>query len=214
MAEVSIHGVPQSTYVRTSAIACREKGVSYELVMAGPQSPELKALNPLGRMPAFKHGQLVLFETLAITQYIDEAFKGPALRPTDPVDRARMMQWMSAHVDFLYPAVIRRYLMPFYIMAKGAPDKAALEKAGADANAALRVFDDALAGHGYFVGAQPTLADYLVAPVLYWALTVPETKKGLAGMKNLMGWYDKLNARPSFVATVPPPPPGQSQAAE
>jgi len=183
-------------------------------LIAGPQSPELKVINPLGRMPGFKHGKVTLFETLAITQYIDEVFKGPALRPSDPTERAKMMQWMSAHVDYMYPAVIRRYLMPFYIMAKGAPDKAALEKASVDANASLKLFDDALAGRSYLASAQPTLADYLVAPVIYWALTVPETRQGLGGMKALMGWYDKLDRRDSFQATVPPPPPSKQAAAE
>ncbi len=159
MADVQIFGVPQSTYLHTVRIACREKGVTYDLIPAMPGSPELKSVNPYGRMPVFKHGKLGLFETMAIAQYIDEAFKGPALRPTDVAERAKMTQWMSAHVDGLYPAVIRRYLMPHYIMAKGAPEKAAVEKAGAEANAALKVFDDALAGRAYLASAQPTLAD-------------------------------------------------------
>jgi glutathione S-transferase len=214
MADVKIIGVPQSTYLRAVRIACREKGVAYDLVPAMPHGPELLEVNPLGRMPGFKHGTVKLFETLAITQYIDEAFPGPALRPSDVVERAKMTQWMSAVVDYMYPAVIRRYLMPFYIMAKGAPDKAALEKAGTDAVGALKLFDEALKGRTYLASAQPTLADYLLAPIVYWALTTPETKKGLDGMKSLVGHYNKLGERPSVKATIPPPAPGQQAAAE
>jgi hypothetical protein len=39
MAEVSIHGLPQSTYVRAARIACHENRVSYDIVVAMSQSP-------------------------------------------------------------------------------------------------------------------------------------------------------------------------------
>ena len=38
-------------------------------------------LHPFGRMPAFEHDGFRLFETAAISRYVDEAFAGPALQP-------------------------------------------------------------------------------------------------------------------------------------
>jgi glutathione S-transferase len=43
-------------------------------------------------MPALTHGDVTLYETLAVTQYTDGAFDGPALQPADPAGRARMSQ--------------------------------------------------------------------------------------------------------------------------
>ncbi len=45
---------------------------------------------PFGKIPLFEHNGFCLYETGAITCYVDEAFEGPALQPQEPVNRARM----------------------------------------------------------------------------------------------------------------------------
>ncbi len=60
------------------------KGRAYEHIPALPHSDEVKAINPLGLVPGMRHDGLDLVESHAITQYIDTAFDGPALVPTDP----------------------------------------------------------------------------------------------------------------------------------
>ncbi len=74
-----------------------EKGVDHELVPVdvfaegGPPKWYL-AFHPFGRIPAFEHDGFRLYETGAITRYVDEAFNGPALQPRDPRSRATMNQ--------------------------------------------------------------------------------------------------------------------------
>ena len=180
MAEVSIYGVPQSTYVRTTRMVCQEKGIDYELVPLAPQSDELKALNPIGRVPAFRHGDVTLFETIAITNYIDDVFGDPSLRPGDAAARAKMAQWMSAVVDYAYPNIVRQYLFPFYINPQDETDQAALAAATEKVEASLKLFDDALAGRTYLASEQPTLADYLLAPIV---LLLPAAAGGERGVR-------------------------------
>jgi glutathione S-transferase len=48
------------------------------------------ARHRFGKIPAFEHAGFRLYETGAITRYVDEAFPGPRLQPDDPRDRARM----------------------------------------------------------------------------------------------------------------------------
>ena len=89
MATLVIHGTPLSTYVRTCRMACMEKGVPYELDPVMPQSDEQKAMQPWGSVPAMTHGDVRMYESLAICNYIDHAFDGPPLQPVDPLANAR-----------------------------------------------------------------------------------------------------------------------------
>ena len=102
MAEVEIYGPPQSTYVRTARMAFEEKGVPYSLQPIEFGSDQHKALHPFGRVPAMKHGDVHLYETLAIATYADLAFDGLKLQPAAPRGRALMMQWTSVVIDYVY----------------------------------------------------------------------------------------------------------------
>lgn len=52
MATLTLYGVPQSTYTRTTRMACEEKGIDYELVEVDPHSAEHKARHPFEKIPA------------------------------------------------------------------------------------------------------------------------------------------------------------------
>lgn len=66
--------------------------------------PDYLAINPEGTIPAMTHGDLVLTESTAIMEYIDEAFPGPALMPDDPVARWRVRWWMKFMDQWLAPS--------------------------------------------------------------------------------------------------------------
>ena len=97
MARPKLFGADFSVYVRIVRLALAEKGVGYDLVpvdvfAAGGVPAWYLELHPFGRIPAFEHDGFRLFETSAIARYVDEAFDGPALQPTDPRGRATMNQ--------------------------------------------------------------------------------------------------------------------------
>lgn len=78
-------------------IALNLKGLAYTQVPVhllrdgGEQnSPDYRALNPLGLVPALVHGERVVVQSLAICEYLEEAFDVPALLPGDAVGRARV----------------------------------------------------------------------------------------------------------------------------
>ena len=58
MAELEIIGVARSTYVWTCRIVCEEKGIPYVLTRGFPQSPEMLALHPFGKIPVLRHGEV------------------------------------------------------------------------------------------------------------------------------------------------------------
>src|SRR5262249_60438135 len=101
-----------SVYNRIARLALAEKGVSYDRVEVNPFAPDVPAaylaLHPFGRVPALVHDGFALYETAAITRYIDRAFPGPALQPADPKALARMDQIIGAVDAYGYWPLVRQ----------------------------------------------------------------------------------------------------------
>src|ERR1044071_1725238 len=74
MAELAFHSMPDSAYLWTAMHVADEKSVCYEFFPLTYRSPEHLRLHPFGKMPVLQHGDTFLYETLAITHYIDTAF--------------------------------------------------------------------------------------------------------------------------------------------
>lgn len=207
MADVTLYGVPQSSYVRTCRMTLAEKGVSGWLEPVGPGSDALSRLHPFGRIPAFTHGERTLFETMAITRYVDEAFDGPALQPDDVYARAVMTQWMSAVVDSVYPTLMRDYLM-HYAMAElrgTEPDRARIDAGLPYLEGVFAVLDRAVAETPFLAGDQPSLADLFLFPIIDYMGRAPEASGMLGNHRQLVGWHARLEGRQSAVDTRPPP---------
>jgi len=207
MSSVKIYGAPASNYVRAVRIACLEKGVDYEVIAEGHNRPDLLkqpehlALHPFGKIPAFSHDGKALMETGAILRYIDEAFDGPALQPSDTYERARMESWVIASVDYLYNSFMRGIVIP-YAFAQGEPDRAAI-KAGAELAAThAKILDDALEGRDYIAGDSISLADIIIMPMLIAAYQFPEGQEVMKDCHNIGALYQRLAARPSFAETA------------
>ena len=91
-------------------LTLKEKGVDFvsefiDMTKFEHHRPEYLAINPLGVIPAATHGGLKLYESTAIMEYVDAAFDGPALRPSNPVARWRMRWWMKWMDEYFAPAV-------------------------------------------------------------------------------------------------------------
>ncbi len=102
MSKLTIYGIAPSTYTRSARMAAIEKGIEFDFEPVELGSPEHLALHPYGKVPIMRHGDLTLYETFAIGRYIDEAFDGPALQPSDTAERARMSHGQRV-IDYVYP---------------------------------------------------------------------------------------------------------------
>ncbi|HUK60688.1 MAG TPA: glutathione S-transferase family protein [Stellaceae bacterium] len=209
MADLVLYGIPQSTYVRSARMACIEKGVPHRLEAATPHSETLNRLHPFGKMPAMEHDGFMLYETSAILRYIDEAFDGPRLTPSDLRRRARMEQWVSAINAYYDRTMIRQIVLQYYFPtgADGKPDRAIIDKSAEDAKKQIAVLDEALAEGPYLLGGDISLADLLLCPILVYFFRTPEGEAMLAASKNIRRAGEAIRARKSFIDTVPPPPP-------
>src|SRR5215203_380109 len=97
MAVPIIYGPDYSTYARTVRLALEEKPAEYRLepihIIGGEgQQASYLQRHPFGKVPAFEHDGFRMYETDAITRYIDQVFPGKRLQPSDARQAARMNQ--------------------------------------------------------------------------------------------------------------------------
>ena len=210
MSEIVVHGVPGSPFLRSVMLGLEEKGQAYRLQPLGPGESKSEAylkLHPFGRIPAFQHGDFVLYETQAILRYLDDMFPEPALEPAEPRAAAKMNQLVGINDWYLFPQVNRvigfqRIVGPALMGLT--PDEAAIAAAVPDAHRCLDVLDKAAGDGPYLVGGQVTLADLMIAPQMDFIAATPEGEEILKGCPRLAAWLERMRARPSMQATLPP----------
>ena len=209
MAIPEIIGSIRSTYTRTACMVCEEKGIEYTLTERLLHAPEIRAIHPFGKMPVLRHGEVALFESVAIATYLDRSFPAPLVFPSDPHHAALTEQWVSLVNTVMDPTLIRTYLYA-YIAPKttdGESDRAAIDAVLPALREQIAVLDKAVAKTGYLVGDQFTFADINLLPILYRVRQFPEGAAAVAAATHLARYYDRHAQRPSFQRTTPPPGP-------
>ena len=212
-----LHGYHYSVYNRIARLVLAEKGVTYDRVEVNPFSPDLPAaylaLHPFSRVPTLVHDGFALYETGAITRYIDRAFPGPALQPGDARALARMDQIIGVVDSYTYWPLVRQVFSQRVFRSRiGQPadeDQVALGLAGAAK--ALAALEALASSEAFLVGAKPSLADFHLGAMIAYFTEAPEGAAMLGKYRRLAGWWERLSARPSFTATAPglpviPPP--------
>ncbi len=203
---VKVYGVPGSPFMRAVLVGLHEKSVPYDLVaVSGPETkqPEHLARHPFGRVPAFEHDGFPLYETQAILRYIDGAFAGVALQPSDLKQRARMDQLIGICDWYLFPQVavtigFQRIVKP--LLMGGTPDEEIIAKAIPNAERCLGVIAGFPQG-AFLTGAQLTIADIMIACQLTMLAATPECGAILAKHPALRDWLTRMEARPSLQKT-------------
>lgn len=203
-----LHGYHYSVYNRIVRLTLAEKGVAYERVEVNPFAPDVPAayrsLHPFGRVPTLVHDGFALYETGAIIRYIDRAFPGPALQPAEPKALARMDQIIAIVDSYGYWPLVRQVFSPRVFRARlGQPADEAEIARGLEGSARVLAALEPLVGDGV------TLADLHLGAMTAYFVQAPEGAALLRRHPRLADWWDRLSARPSFVATDPGLPQSQ-----
>jgi glutathione S-transferase len=205
-----LFGADYSVYVRIARLALAEKGVDHELVpvdiFAGDGVPDwYLERHPFRRIPAFEHGSVRLYETAAITRYVDEAFDGPPLQPGDAAGRAVMSQILGVLDAYTYrPLVWGVYVERVSRAKRGeVPDEALIAESVEKARTCLAALAGLKREGRWFLGEQLTLADLHAAPMFAYFLQAPEAQALIRREPKLAAWWDEASSLPSFDATRP-----------
>ncbi|MFL6620494.1 MAG: glutathione S-transferase family protein, partial [Povalibacter sp.] len=191
-------------------IACEEKGIDYELAPVMPHGPEVLGIHPLGKIPAMRHGDVLLGESRAICLYIDQAFAGPSLIPENVAAAARVEQWISIVMTHIDPLLIRRYAALYYFpkTPDGRPDRELIHAAIPEMRIQISMLERAVA-NGFLAGDCFSLADAYLVPVLFYMNLLPESRAMLVDSPRLLAYLERHLQRRSVAATTAPPFPGR-----
>ena len=177
-----------------------EAGVPYDLVhlsidAGDTKKPEYLALNPNGTVPTLVDGDLTLFESAAICQYLADKFPEKKLAPPlGTPARGLYYQWIHYAMAELEPPAITIFL---HTVRK--PEAERLPQLVTEARAQLArvlgVVDRALAGREWILGSQFGAADVLIGTTLGWCRMMSLLGSDL---KHIPGYLERCAARPAF----------------
>jgi glutathione S-transferase len=189
-----LHHQPRSRSTRVLWLL-EELGVPFDLTVVASedkQTPEYRALHPLGRAPVLETDDGPVFESSALILHIADLNLGAGLiAPLGSYGRALQYQWCFFGMTEAESALmdIARQLWT----DEREPDAGIIERAAARFVAAAGVVDSALGNDDYLVGNAFSVADIVVGSVLGFARTAGLTELP-AGV---VPYVDRLEARPA-----------------
>jgi glutathione S-transferase len=201
-----LYSGPLSLFARKIEIALHEKALSFERVMVpftqaagyAPKNAAVLTANPKGQVPVLIDGDLALFDSTVILEYLEDAYPVPALYPSGPKERAQCRLLELFADEILLPPV--RSLMYRTQPPNADPQRQlALQAEGQRAEPVIRDLYDALesrlGGKAYFCG-DVSAADVGLFITILYALRL--RGPGLADHPALAAWYGRAGARPAF----------------
>src|SRR5262249_21715940 len=196
---------PFSIFPRRVQIALREKGIPYaEVVAALPggahRTAAFRRLNPFEQMPVIEDGDLVVTESVAILEYLDERYPEPPLLPAGAARRAAARQLMLWSGDYLAPAW-KAWMAPRFAGTR--PDDPSVREGHAAMARHMDVLEARLRGAAWLVDGY-SLADICYAPFVT-AFDLLGLGDLFAGRPAVRAWVDRLATRPAVRATAPAP---------
>ncbi|HEY4031790.1 MAG TPA: glutathione S-transferase family protein [Caulobacteraceae bacterium] len=207
MSDFVIHGIIGSPFVRAVLLGLEEKRLGWRLqpVMPGSsKSPEHLARHPFGRVPAVEHGDFRFYETQAVLRYLERIRPEPALTPTDPRKAARMDQIMGVNDWYLFAQASGPIGFPRVIAPRlGIPaDTTRVADALPRAKVCIGELARLLGDQPFLAGEALSLADLMVAPQLSLLVECDEGQDLMAAHPALSAWLERMEARPSMIATT------------
>jgi glutathione S-transferase len=151
-----------------------EVGVPYEHVLLDfgttMKAPDYLAVNPMGKVPAIKHGEVVVTEAAAICLYLADAFPDAGLAP-DPAHRGDYYRWILFASGPVEAAITNR-AMGWQVP----PDRKMMAGYG-DYDDAVATLEHAVRGKPFVAGGRFSAADVYVGSTIDWGLmfnTLPD----------------------------------------
>ena len=193
--ELTLYHAPNTRSTGT-LILLEELGAPYRLELvdlkAGAQrEPAYLAVNPMGKVPALKHGDALVTEQVAVYLYLADLFPKAKLAPAidDPL-RGPYLRWLAFYGSCFEPAIIDR-------SQKREPAPRAMSPYG-EFDTMFKTLTDQLAAGPYLLGMRFLAVDVLWGTALGWI-----THFGLIpAVPVIQSYVERVNARPAFVKAL------------
>jgi glutathione S-transferase len=200
-----------SPYAWRVWLALEHKQIPYEFRLLSfdkneHKTPEFLAVNPRGQVPALKHDGFALWESVAMLDYLEDAFPAKPLLPGDAKGRATVRRMVAEADNYLYAAQLDLFKETLF-RGDRPVDPPAIEKAKQKSLDELARFDSMLAGD-FFAGAL-SFADFTIYPIVRMYQRIEERQPG-GGIardrlpKRIAAWAQRIEALPYCEKTLPP----------
>lgn len=195
------HLIP-STFSARVRMQVYAKGIDIELNHVHfPVEEDYRRRTGTGKVPSLEVEGYTLIESTAIAEYLEDLGQGRSLRPTAPLERAKMRQLVQICDHYIAPHLLH-FIMA---MVRGSHDPAVLRDAGPKLVAGLQLLDSRLEGQSHAVGSQLSLADCAIVPNLVYVtgflplLGMPEP---LRDCPRLARYFDAIASEPAAAKVI------------
>lgn len=200
---LKVWGRTTSVNVQKVLWCCGELDIPYERVdvggnFGGTDTPEYRAMNPNGLVPAISEGGFALWESNAIVRYLCARHGAGTLWSEDPAIRALADKWMDFQLGTLWPTFRAGYLGLTRVPPEER-DFVAIAASLENTAKVLAVLDAHLAGNEYICGEAFTMGDVALGSTIYRWLNIDIERPELPG---LVAWHERLKTRPAYAACV------------
>ncbi len=196
---LKIWGRSNSLNVQKAMWTVGELGIAHERIdvggrFGGLDRPAYLAMNPNARIPTIEDGGVIVWESNAIVRYLSARYGEGVLWDRDPAVRASADQWMDWMQTTLAPDFYDLFWKAVRLPASRQKPEATTE-AARRLRAHYGVVERQLAGRPYMLGERLSMADIVIGATLFRYYEMPIDHPGLPG---ILGWYQRLSARPAY----------------
>jgi len=199
--QLSLVSHPLCPFVQRVAIMLHEKGIAFERINVDLRNkPDwFLSISPTAKVPLFKvshnnGSESVLFESVAICEYIEDVYPGHALHPADALRRAQHRAW----IEFASATQSDAWGL------LNASDRETARAKSVALRKKLERLEIDISDGPYFAGKDFSMVDAVVAPIFRYfdILDIEPDHHLFYGLKRLANWRLALAERPSVRAAV------------
>ena len=193
---MTVYGRDSSVNVQAVMWCVAELGRAHERLdvggkFGGNDTPEFKAMNPMGLVPVLRDGDAVLWETPTILRYLMRRYGG---HPADPLAAARIEIWADWSRSHLYPHIISTIFYQLYRTPAAQRNFGGIAAAEQALDAAMTILASNM--RGPFLGGDTlTLADFQIGALMHRYFVVDFKRNPPAAIAD---YYAALSARPAY----------------
>ena len=199
---LKLHFAPNSRAGRIVWLL-EELGLEYDLNAMAFHPKDLKSdehrkRHPLGRIPVLEDGDVSIFESGAIVEYVMARYGDGGLKPAvDAPEFPEYLQWFHYCEGMVMPP-INTIMVHSVLLPPERRDQTALEQAQRLLGRAVAPVNEALAGREYLVGAF-TAADIMLGHSIFMANRLGQVSDEMGNVKEYIG---HIEARPAFQKAI------------
>lgn len=199
MPNIIFYGTPQSTYVRTVRLLLAEANIDYNFKDVGifngdNETNEYLAKNPFGKVPTVQIDGVEIYETAAISYYLNEGMAGGKFAPPGLLMQTRMRQIMAIVDNYLYAPAVGTIVIQNLIVPDrgGETDRQAVEDAVVPSIKALEAIENLVVGSPFLVGSMVSIADFYLIPIFVYLEKTPEFEAVTSHTPKLNTWWNEV----------------------